>query len=204
MDAPDDVVLERHDEDEEEEDKEEKDEQKEDEAEEEEEEVVDEDEEEDTDEDDGKEPQTIGQGEVVNTSVEDVNAMVHDWAIVRPGQGQELREHTPQPQPAAAAPRPHTLDPRPRPQSSETHSLSVLEHLGSVTLQKPRTAVRTVREAKAAGHTSDVDVNHQLLIEMAGGNDLRNVPLHDVPLPDVPLPDVPLPEALRDGSVGQN
>jgi len=130
--------------------------------------------------------------------------MVRDRAILGPEQGQELREHTPQPQPAAPAPRPHTLDPHPRPQTSETHSLSVLEHLGSVALEKPRTAVPPLRKAKAARDTSDVDVDHQLLIESAGGESLLNVPLHDVPLPDVPLPDVPLPEALRDGSVGQN
>ena len=68
-----------------------------------------------------------------------------------------------------------------------------------------------MREAEAAGNTSDLDVNQQLLIESAGGNSLSNVPLPDVPLPDgplpdvplpdVPLPDVPLPETRPDGSV---
>jgi hypothetical protein len=77
-----------------------------------------------------------------------------------------------------------------------------------VTLQNPRPAVPTQREAEAAGNTSDVDVDQQLLIESAGGDSLPdfplpNVPLPDVPLPDVPLPDVPLPEARPAGSVGE-
>jgi len=59
-----------------------------------------------------------------------------------------------------------------------------------VTPQKPRPAVPTLREAEAAGNTSDVDVNQQLLIESAGGDSLS----------DVPLPDVPLPEVRPDGS----
>jgi len=78
--------------------------------------------------------------------------------------------------------------------------------------------VPTKREAEAAGNTSDVDVDHQLLIESAGGDSLPDiplpdvslsdvllpdVPLPDVPLPDVPLPDVPLPEARTDVSVGK-
>jgi len=84
---------------------------------------------------------------------------------------------------------------------------------GLVTPQKPRPAVPTLREAEAAGNTSDVDVNQQLLIESAGGDSLSDVPLPDVPLPDVPLPDVPLPdvplpdvlllEVRPDGSVGE-
>jgi hypothetical protein len=73
--------------------------------------------------------------------------------------------------------------------------------------------VPTLREAEAAGNTSDVDVNQQLLIESAGGDSLSDVPLlvvplpdvplSDVPLPVVPLPDVPLPEVPPDGSVGK-
>ena len=55
----------------------------------------DEDEEEDQDEDDGKEPQTIGQGEMVNTSADDVDTIIDDQPIVLPEQGQEMREHTP-------------------------------------------------------------------------------------------------------------
>jgi len=174
---------------------------------------VDEDEEEDKDEDDGKEPRTIGQGEMVHTSADDVDTMVDNQPIVLPEQCQEMHEHTPRPQPPAPAPRPQTPDPRPQPRTPETHSLSGLEHLGLVTLQKPRPAVPTQREAEAAGNTSDVDVDQQLLIESAGGNNLPDIPLPDVslpdvpvpdvPLPDVPLPDVPLPEASPDGLVGE-
>jgi len=58
---------------------------------------VDEDEEEDMDEDDGKEPQTIGQGEMVNTSADDVDTMVDDQPIVLPEQCQEMREQIPRP-----------------------------------------------------------------------------------------------------------
>jgi hypothetical protein len=75
-------------------------------------------------------------------------------------------------------------------------------------LQKPRPAAPTLREAEAAGNTSDVNVELQLLGESAGGDSLPDVPLTDVPLPDVPLPyvplpDVPLPEERPDGSVGE-
>jgi hypothetical protein len=154
---------------------------------------VDEDEEEDKDEDDGKEPRTIGQGEMVNTSADDVDTMVDDQLIVLPEQFQEMREHTPRPQPPAPAPRPQTPDPHPRPRTPETHPLSGLEHLWLVTPRQPRPAVPTQREAEAAGNTSDVDVDQQLLIDSAGGESL----------PDVPLPDVPLPDACPDGSVGE-
>jgi len=92
-------------------DEKEEDEKKEDEEEEE----VDEDEEEDKDEDDGKEPRTIGQGEIVNTSADDVDIMVDDQPIVLPEQCQEMRKHTPWPQPPASAPRPQIPDSRPRP-----------------------------------------------------------------------------------------
>jgi len=57
----------------------------------------DEEEEEDEDEDDGKEPRTIGQGEMVNTSADNVDTMVDNQPIMRPEQGQEMREHTPRP-----------------------------------------------------------------------------------------------------------
>jgi len=64
-------------------DDEEEDEEDEDAAEEdEEEEDVDEDEEEDEDEDDGKECQTIGLGETVNTLADDVDSRVGDQRIV--------------------------------------------------------------------------------------------------------------------------
>ena len=216
VDAPDGVVfdcvvdMERDGDDDEEEDEE-----KDDEVEVEEE---DEDEEEDKDEDDGKEPRTIGQGEMVNTSADDADTMVDDEPTVLPEQGQEMREHTPRPQPPAPAPRPQTPEPSPRPRTPETHTLSGLQFLGLVTPQKPRPAAPTLREAEAAGNTSDVDVEQQLLGESAGGDSLPDVPLPDVPLPDVPLPDVPLPdvplpdvplpdvplpEARPDGSVGE-
>ena len=151
----------------------------------------DEDEEEEEEEDDGKEPRTIGQGEMVTTSADDVNTMVDDQPIVLPEQGQEMREHTPRPQPPAPAARPQTPEPHPKPRTPETHPLSELEHLGRVTPQKRHPAVPTLREAEAAGNTSDVDVNQQPLIELAGGDSLS----------DVPLPDVPLPEARPDASV---
>jgi hypothetical protein len=78
---------------------------------------------------------------------------------------------------------------------------------------KPRPAAPTLREAEAAGNTSDVDVEQPLLGKSSGSDSLRDgplpyvplpdVPLPDVPLPDVPRPDVPLPEARQDGSVGE-
>jgi hypothetical protein len=55
----------------------------------------------------------------------------------------------------------------------------------------------TLREAEAAGNTSDVDVDvdvdQRLQIESAGGDSL----------PNVPLSNVPLPEARPDGAVGE-
>ena len=70
--------------------------------------------------------------------------------------------------------------------------------MGLVKPQKPRPVVPTLREAEAAGNTSDVDLDQQLLIESAGGNSLP-----DVLLPIVPLLDVPLPDACPGGSVGE-
>ena len=69
--------------------------------------------EEEQDEDDGKEPRTIGQGEMVNTPADDVGTMVDDQPIGLPEQGREMREHTPRLQPLAPAPRPQTLEPHP-------------------------------------------------------------------------------------------
>ena len=63
-----------------------------------------------------------------------------------------------------------------------------------MTQQKPRPAAPTLRESEAAGNTSDVDMELQLLGESACGYSLPQVPPSDVPLPDVPLPDVPLPD----------
>jgi hypothetical protein len=90
-----------------------------------EEEVVDEDEEED--EHNGKEPRMIGQGEMVNTSADNADAMVDDQPTVLPEHGQEMREHTPRPQPPAPAPQQQTPEPPPRLQTPETYTLSELE-----------------------------------------------------------------------------
>jgi len=173
--------------------------------------VVDEDEQED--EDNGKEPRTIGQGEMVNTSADATDTMVDDQPTVLPEQGQEPGEHTPRSQPPAPAPQPQTPEPPPQPRTPETHTLSGLEFLGLVTPQKPRPAARTLGEAEAAGNPSDVDVEQQLLGESVGDDGLPegplpdvplpDVPLPHVPLPDVPLPDVPLPDARPDGLVGE-
>jgi len=59
---------------------------------------------EDKDEDDGKEPRMIGQGEMVNTSADDVDTMVDDQLIVLSEPAQEIGDHTPRPQPPAPAP----------------------------------------------------------------------------------------------------
>ena len=96
-------------------------------------------EEEDEDKDDGKEPRTIGQGEMVNTLADDVDTTVDGKPIVLPEQGQEMREHTPRPQPLA---------PAPRPQTPVTHPLSGLEDFGLVTPQKPRPAVPNLCELR--------------------------------------------------------
>jgi hypothetical protein len=73
-------------------------------------EVGDDEEEEDKDEDDGKKPRTIGQGEMVNSSADDVDTTVDDPPMVLPEQGQGMCKHTPQPQPPAPAPWPQTLE----------------------------------------------------------------------------------------------
>jgi hypothetical protein len=103
-----------------------------------------------------------------------------------------MRKHTPPPQPPVPAPQPQTTEPSPQPRTPETYTLSGLDFLRLVTPQKPRPAAPTLREAEAAGNTSHVDVEQQLLGQSAGGNSLPDVPLPDVPLLDVPLPDVPL------------
>jgi len=117
------------------------------------------DQEEDTDEDDGKQPRTIGPGEMVNILADDVDTIVDDQPVVLPEQRRKMRDYTPQPQPLAPAPRPQTPEPCPRPHTPETNTLSGLEHLGLVTPRKPRLAVPTLREAEAAGNTLDVDVD---------------------------------------------
>ena len=81
--------------------------------------MVDEDEEED--EDNGKEPRTIGQGEMVNKSADNADTMVDEEPTLLPEQGQEMelgqemREHTPRPQPPAPCPRRQTLEHSPQP-----------------------------------------------------------------------------------------
>jgi len=121
VDAPDgvdldgDVDMESDGDPDEEEDQEEADEEKEDKEEVEEE---DEDEEEDKDGDDGKEHRTIAQGEIVNTSADDVDTMVDDQPFVLPEQGQEMRKHTPQLQPPA--PSPTTTNPRASPTTTNS------------------------------------------------------------------------------------
>jgi len=225
VDAPDDVDLNgdvnigRDDDDETEEDKEEEDEKEEEVVmEEDEEEEEDEDQDEDEDEDNGKEPWTIGPGEMVNTSADDVDTMVDDQPTVLPEQGHVMREHTSWPQCQVPAQRPQTLEPRLPLQTWETDSLIGLDLFGIVTPHKPCPAAPTLQEDETAGNTSDVDVEQQLLGELACGDSLPNaplphlplpdvpvpdVPLHDVPLPNFPLPDVPLPEACPDGSRGE-
>jgi len=173
------------------EDEEEEDEEEEDEEEEEEEDV-------DEDDDDGKEPWTIGQGEMVNTSPDNADTMVDDEPTVLPGQRQEMCKYIPWPQPLAPTPRQQTPAPRSLPHTPETHLLRVLEHLGLVRPQKPCAAARTLREAEAAGNTTHLDMDQQLLGESAGGNSLSHVGL-----PDVPHPDIPLPKACLDRSVGE-
>ena len=113
IDLDGDVDMERDGDDEAEEDEEEEDEEEKDEEEE------DEDEEQDEDEDDGKEPWTIGQREMVNSSADDVDTIVDDQPIMLLEQGQEMREHTPRPQPPVPAPRPLPLAPAPWPQYPE-------------------------------------------------------------------------------------
>jgi len=54
--------------------------------------VVDEDVEED--EDSGKEPRTMGQGEMVNTLVDDADTMVEDEETVQPNDVQDMRKDT--------------------------------------------------------------------------------------------------------------
>jgi hypothetical protein len=68
--------------------------------------------EEDGDDDDGKEPRTIGLGEIVNKSADNVDTMVDDQPIVLPEQGQEMCKHILWTQLLARTPQPQTPDPR--------------------------------------------------------------------------------------------
>jgi len=98
--------------------------------EEEDEEEQDEDDEEDEDEDDGKEHSTIGQGEMVTTSADNVDAVVDDQQMVHPEESQEMHEHSARPKPPAPAPRRQSPDPLLRPRTPESHPLSGLELWG--------------------------------------------------------------------------
>jgi len=152
-----------------------------------------EDEHEDEDEEDGKEPQTIGHREMVNTSADNVDTMVGAQPTVLLEQSQEMREQTPCPQHLAPAPRPQTPEVCWWPWTPVTHPPSGLEFLRRVMPHKPCPAAPTRRGAEAAGDTSDVDVDQQLLGESAGGDSL---PIF--PLPHVALPNVPFPETCAD------
>jgi len=125
-------------------------------------EELDEDQEEDQDEDDGKEPRTLGQGEMVNTSADDVDTRVDNQPFMLPEQRQENRKHTSWPQPQAPAPRLQTSEPRPWPRTPETHPLSGMEYLGLVTPQKSHPAEPTQPEVEVVRNTSDVDVHFGL------------------------------------------
>jgi hypothetical protein len=154
----------------------------------------DEDEEEDKDEDDCKQSRTIAQGEMVNTSADDADTMVDNEPTLRPEQCQEMREHTTWPQPLPYALQPQIPEPSSRPRTPETHTLSQLEFLEHVMPLKYLPAAPTRRHAEAAENTLDVDVDLQLIGELADCDWIPDVPLLDVPLLDVPLRDVPLPD----------
>jgi hypothetical protein len=68
------------------------------------------------DADDGKDPWTIGQGVMVNSSADDADNMVDNKPTGLPEQGQEMEQgkemsmHTPQSELQAPTPRPQTLD----------------------------------------------------------------------------------------------
>jgi len=111
--------------------------------------------------------------------------MVDNEPTALPEQGQEMCEYTPRPQPPVPAPRPHTPEPPSRPRTPETPTISGLEFIGLVTAQKPCPAAPTLREAEAAGNTSDVNVEQQLLGESAGGDSDPAAHLPDVPPCDV-------------------
>ena len=125
---------------------------------------------------------------MANKSADNIDTIVGNQPIMLPEQGQEMCKHTPQQKPLAPAQGPQSPEPCPRPWTAETHPVVGLEFLGLVTPQKPRPAVRTLREAEVAGNTSVVDVDQQLLGESGGGDS---------------LPHVPLPGARLDGSVGE-
>jgi hypothetical protein len=122
------------------------------------------DEKEDRDENDGKEPRMIGQGEMVNTSTDNADAMRDHELTVLPEliqqmeQGQEMRKHTPRPKAVEPVRQPETPEPPPRTPNPETHTLSRPVLLRLMTAQNPRPAAQTLRKAEAARNTVDVNV----------------------------------------------
>jgi len=136
---------------------------------------------------------------MVNTLADNVDTIVDNQPTVQSETSQKIGEHTPGPQPPVAAPRTQSLEPRPRPHTPVTHPLSGLEFLGFVSPLRIYPMVPTQQEAEAAGNTSDVDVDQQLLRESAVGD---SVPV--VPLPDVAILDVHLSETRPDSSVGED
>jgi hypothetical protein len=87
----------------------------------------------DEDEDDGKEPRTIGEREMINTSADHTDTILDDQPSALPRHAQEMLENTPRVQAPAPAARPETPEPRTRQQTPETHTPSGLEFLGLVT-----------------------------------------------------------------------
>jgi len=85
MDWDGDVDIERDGDNDEEDDEEEEDQEKEEDG--------------DEEEEDGKQPQKINQGEMVNTSPDDVDNIIDHQPIVLTEHGQEMCEHSPRPHP---------------------------------------------------------------------------------------------------------
>jgi len=152
-----------------------------------------EEEEEDEDEDDGKEPRVVSQGEMVNSSADDVDSVVGDQQIVVPEQGQEMREYTPLPQPLTPVQRHQIPKPRPQLRTPETHPLSGLEELKPWRCRNLTRPCQVCKTLFAAGNTSDVTVYQQLLGESVASNNL----------PNVRIPNVPLLEVHPEGMVGE-
>jgi hypothetical protein len=108
--------------------------------------------EEDMDEDDDNKCRPIDQGEVVNTSADDVDTMGDDQPIEQSEPGQEMRMHTTWPQHLVHAPGPQTMEPRPRPPTLGTNLLCWPAHLGLVTPQQPRPVVLTQHKLSEPGN----------------------------------------------------
>jgi hypothetical protein len=67
--------------------------------------------EEDKHEHNGKELQTVGQGDMINTSADITDTMVDNQPTVLPEHSQEMHDHTPWPQLPVPAPQPQTPEP---------------------------------------------------------------------------------------------